>query len=213
MSTLLHISASPAVPTATAPRWPPRGVHLDVTKTCSMGPFPSSGGFAAGAKLAVFAGGQPTPKQREEWQAARAVFERFADADTYLFSVPMWNGGVPNVLKQWIGTITQPAWPSVSTRPPATAPSCTARRPPLLTPAACTPSVRRLPSAATSTPPSSPTSSAIRSPRSDGHRAHRQLRSGPGRCPRVRRRRPGLLTRSGHYFSSGEFACWSNSSK
>jgi FMN-dependent NADH-azoreductase len=60
--------------------------------------------------MAVFGGGQPTPEQSEEWQAARAVFDRFAAADTYLFSVPMWNAGVPYVLKQWIDIVTQPGW-------------------------------------------------------------------------------------------------------
>jgi FMN-dependent NADH-azoreductase len=31
-----------------------------------------------------------------------------ATADAYLFSVPMWNAGVPYVLKQWIDIITEP---------------------------------------------------------------------------------------------------------
>jgi len=33
---------------------------------------------------------------------------QFTAADAYLFSVPMWNAGVPYVLKQWIDIITQP---------------------------------------------------------------------------------------------------------
>jgi FMN-dependent NADH-azoreductase len=36
------------------------------------------------------------------------VFERFAAADEYLVTVPMWNHGVPWVLKHLIDTITQP---------------------------------------------------------------------------------------------------------
>ena len=47
---------------------------------------------------------------KSEWDAARAVFDRFAAADAYLFSVPMWNAGVPYVLKQWIDIISQPGW-------------------------------------------------------------------------------------------------------
>jgi FMN-dependent NADH-azoreductase len=38
----------------------------------------------------------------------RATFERFDEADTYLLSVPMWNSGVPYILKQFIDTVSQP---------------------------------------------------------------------------------------------------------
>jgi FMN-dependent NADH-azoreductase len=37
-----------------------------------------------------------------------AVFNRFNAADRYLFSVPMWNGSIPYVLKHYIDVITQP---------------------------------------------------------------------------------------------------------
>jgi FMN-dependent NADH-azoreductase len=119
MSTLLHISASPrgtdsdSIALANEFLQSHRAIHPDVViehLDLFDGTLPSFGRLAAGAKMAVFGGGQPTPEQSGEWQAARAVFERFADADTYLFSVPMWNGGVPYVLKQWIDIITQPGW-------------------------------------------------------------------------------------------------------
>jgi FMN-dependent NADH-azoreductase len=74
------------------------------------GKLPTFGRLAAQAKVAVFGGGQPSAEQQGEWDAARAVFDRFAAADAYLFSVPMWNAGVPYVLKQWIDIITQPGW-------------------------------------------------------------------------------------------------------
>lgn len=47
---------------------------------------------------------------RASGNAARAVFDRFAAADACLFSVPMWNTGVPYVLKQWIDIVSQPGW-------------------------------------------------------------------------------------------------------
>ena len=50
----------------------------------------------------------PTGEQVDAWQAARRTFERFERADEYLFTVPMWNAGVPWVLKHLIDTITQP---------------------------------------------------------------------------------------------------------
>jgi len=74
------------------------------------GSLPAFGREANEAKLAVFAGGEPTGAQVAPWQAARSVFDRFASADAYLFSVPMWNSGIPYVLKQWIDNVTQPGW-------------------------------------------------------------------------------------------------------
>jgi len=68
--------------------------------------------FAIGAhaKMTVFAGLAPRGAEAEAWAAARRVFERFDSADHLLFSVPMWNGGIPYVLKQFIDVISQPGW-------------------------------------------------------------------------------------------------------
>lgn len=119
MTTLLHISASPRAAdsesTALADAFLKghRTVHPDVLVhhlDLFDATLPQFGRLAAGAKMAAFAGGLPTPEQEGEWQAAREVFEQFSEADAYLFSVPMWNGGVPYVLKQWIDIITQPGW-------------------------------------------------------------------------------------------------------
>lgn len=74
------------------------------------GSLPPFGRHAAQAKLTVWSGGTPTGLQEAEWRAARAVCDRFLSADAYLFSVPMWNSGIPYVLKQWIDVITQPGW-------------------------------------------------------------------------------------------------------
>ncbi len=72
------------------------------------GTLPAFGPDAAAAKLAVFAGTEPDGPARDAWAAARATFERFAAADAYLFSVPMWNAGVPYILKQFIDVVSQP---------------------------------------------------------------------------------------------------------
>jgi FMN-dependent NADH-azoreductase len=68
--------------------------------------------FAIGAraKMTVFSGGTPRGPEAEAWAAARNVFQRFDTADRVLFSVPMWNGGIPYVLKQFIDVISQPGW-------------------------------------------------------------------------------------------------------
>ena len=119
MTTLLHVSASPRGTSSDSltladafldthrQAYPDVIVeHLDLFD----GTLPTFGELAAGAKMAAFGGGEPSAEQQGEWNAARAVFDRFAAADEYLFSVPMWNAGVPYVLKQWIDIISQPGW-------------------------------------------------------------------------------------------------------
>jgi FMN-dependent NADH-azoreductase len=66
--------------------------------------------LGAKAKMTVFGGGTPVGAEGEVWAQARATFERFAAADRVLFSVPMWNAGIPYVLKQFIDVVSQPGW-------------------------------------------------------------------------------------------------------
>jgi len=73
-------------------------------------PLPPFGTEAAAAKVAVFSGQTPRGREADAWTQARTVFDRFADADAYLFNIPMWNAGVPYVLKHWIDVVTQPGW-------------------------------------------------------------------------------------------------------
>ncbi len=72
------------------------------------GSLPEFGPAAAEAKMAIFAGEQPQGAAAGAWAAATATFRRFDDADLYLFSVPMWNHGVPYILKQFIDVVSQP---------------------------------------------------------------------------------------------------------
>jgi FMN-dependent NADH-azoreductase len=72
------------------------------------GTLPAFGPDAAAAKMAVFAGQPPTGAAAAAWQAATDTFRRVESADRYLFSVPMWNAGVPYILKQFIDVISQP---------------------------------------------------------------------------------------------------------
>jgi FMN-dependent NADH-azoreductase len=119
MSTLLHVCASP------------RREHSDSLRVANTflenyrevnpeakidsidlfdGTLPAFGRLSAEAKLARLNGRSATADQEAEWQSAHEVFQRFADADRYLFNIPMWNNGIPYVLKQWIDTINQPGW-------------------------------------------------------------------------------------------------------
>jgi FMN-dependent NADH-azoreductase len=72
------------------------------------GTLPTYGGRGVTAKMAVFAGQTPAGEEGEAWAQVQRVFAKFAEADEYLFAVPMWNHGVPWVLKHLIDTITQP---------------------------------------------------------------------------------------------------------
>ncbi|MEV0399413.1 NAD(P)H-dependent oxidoreductase [Actinoallomurus sp. NPDC050550] len=117
MSRLLHISASPrgdrsesltlarAFLDAYQEAAPGRVVD---TFDLWDGSLPAFGPPAAAAKMAVFAGDEPVGEQADAWQAARETFERFDSHDRYLFSVPMWNAGVPYILKQFIDVVSQP---------------------------------------------------------------------------------------------------------
>lgn len=117
MSTLLHISASPrgdrsesialadaflAGLTDAKP-----GVEVEHWDLWD-GTLPEFGPAYAHAKMTVFAGQQPTGAEGEAWASVRQTFARFAAADAYLFSVPMWNAGVPYILKQLIDVVSQP---------------------------------------------------------------------------------------------------------
>src|SRR5690606_22267948 len=60
------------------------------------------------AKFAVLRAQNATPAQREKWSKAVALAQRFNAADKYVFSVPMWNFGVPYRLKHFIDVVTLP---------------------------------------------------------------------------------------------------------
>jgi FMN-dependent NADH-azoreductase len=70
--------------------------------------LPAFDGDTVEAKYAILRGQAHTPEQAKAWQRVAAVIEQFKSADWYLFSLPMWNFGVPYVLKHWIDVIVQP---------------------------------------------------------------------------------------------------------
>ncbi|GGK49273.1 FMN-dependent NADH-azoreductase [Salinarimonas ramus] len=72
--------------------------------------LPAFDADAVGGKMALFTGAEATPAQKQAWETVKAVFERFAAADVYVLNVPLWNNGIPYVLKQFIDVVTQPGW-------------------------------------------------------------------------------------------------------
>ncbi|WP_018503124.1 FMN-dependent NADH-azoreductase [Parafrankia discariae] len=119
MSRLLHVSASPrdsesqslAIANSFLASYRDSNPEVKIDSLDLFdGHLPDFGRVAAAAKMAAFSGQEQTPDQVDFWAQARSVFDRFAAAETYLFNIPMWNAGVPYVLKQWIDIVTQPGW-------------------------------------------------------------------------------------------------------
>jgi FMN-dependent NADH-azoreductase len=70
--------------------------------------LPRFDGDTLEAKYAILQGQAHTPGQAQAWKAVVDVIERFKSADRYLFSLPMWNFGVPYMLKHYIDVLIQP---------------------------------------------------------------------------------------------------------
>jgi FMN-dependent NADH-azoreductase len=117
MSTLLHVCASPrgeeSESLALADTFLEAYLadHADtVVDTLDLWQttLPAFGRNAASAKMTAYYGGELAGEMAAVWAQVEAVAQRFTAADRYLFSVPMWNFGVPYVLKHWIDVVTQP---------------------------------------------------------------------------------------------------------
>ncbi len=72
--------------------------------------LPAFDGDMLNAKYAVMHGAEPSSAEQTAWDEVGQICKRFTDADKYLFSVPMWNFGIPYVLKHYIDVITQPGY-------------------------------------------------------------------------------------------------------
>ncbi len=72
--------------------------------------LPAFDGDMINAKYAVMHGTEPSSAEQSAWGEVGQICKRFTDADKYLFSVPMWNFGIPYVLKHYIDVITQPGF-------------------------------------------------------------------------------------------------------
>ncbi len=117
MSKLLYIKASPrgaesksnavadAYLTALRERLP--NLVVD-TLDLSRDKIPDFDGDKVAAKMAVITGQPNTGRQKTAWDEITEVASRFIAADRYLIASPMWNGGIPYRLKQYIDVIHQP---------------------------------------------------------------------------------------------------------
>lgn len=117
MSTLLFVSASPRSRASESSHLADvflttyRAAHPEVTiDTLDLWaePLLAFDGAKADAKMTIIGGGTPAGAEADAWTQVVATFNRFNAADSYLFTVPMWNSGLPYILKQYIDIITQP---------------------------------------------------------------------------------------------------------
>lgn len=72
---------------------------------CDLPPFNAE---MIEAKFAVLRARNATPAQQAKWAQAVALSQRFNAADKYVFSLPMWNFGIPYRLKHFIDVVTLP---------------------------------------------------------------------------------------------------------
>lgn len=80
-------------------------VELDLWKA----DLPEFDGDSAAAKVSYFGEAPMNETQKTVHDRLTAIFRDFDSADDYLFSVPMWNFGVPYKLKQYIDILTMPS--------------------------------------------------------------------------------------------------------
>jgi FMN-dependent NADH-azoreductase len=116
MSTLLYIKASPrdrSYSSRVAKEF------LDSYKAAHPGDkvrtidvfdqsIPEFNGASIQAKYAVLTGTAQDAKEKEAWTRVTRTAEDFKSADKFLFSVPMWNFGIPYALKKYLDVIIQP---------------------------------------------------------------------------------------------------------
>jgi FMN-dependent NADH-azoreductase len=72
--------------------------------------LPSFDGDTVNAKYAILHGQAKTPAEENAWKAVERIIADFKSADKYLFSLPMWNFGIPYRLKHYIDILVQPAY-------------------------------------------------------------------------------------------------------
>lgn len=70
--------------------------------------LPRFDGTTIEGRYDLIEGREVRPEVAEAWDGIGRAVEHFLSFDTYVFSVPMWNFGVPWRLKQYIDVLTQP---------------------------------------------------------------------------------------------------------
>lgn len=72
--------------------------------------LPPFNGDIIDAKYAIVHGQAHTEAQRKAWRVIEQIIQDFKQAQGYLFSLPMWNFGIPYPLKHYFDIIIQPSY-------------------------------------------------------------------------------------------------------
>ncbi|KAF0183983.1 MAG: FMN-dependent NADH-azoreductase [Nitrospirae bacterium] len=72
--------------------------------------LPEFNGETINAKYAILMSKMHTAEQIQAWKPVEEVIARFTAADKYLFSIPMWNFGLPYRLKHYLDILVQPGY-------------------------------------------------------------------------------------------------------
>ncbi len=72
--------------------------------------LPSVAGRNIESKYRLMTGQSLDDDAQESWGQIERAIEQFLDSDVYLLTVPMWNLGIPYVLKYYIDAIVQPGY-------------------------------------------------------------------------------------------------------
>ncbi|UCG15052.1 MAG: NAD(P)H-dependent oxidoreductase [Deltaproteobacteria bacterium] len=72
--------------------------------------IPEFDGPVIDSKYVILHGLEHTNEQKQAWKAVEDIIAQFTAADKYLFSLPMWNFGIPYKLKHYIDVIVQPGY-------------------------------------------------------------------------------------------------------
>ena len=116
MTYVLHIESSPnaaSLSTSVARDFLDAYARRDPGTTFETAPvwriaLPSFDETMIAAKFAVLRTQAATPEQQAHWARAVALSRSFNRADLYVFSLPMWNFGIPYRLKHYIDVVTLP---------------------------------------------------------------------------------------------------------
>jgi FMN-dependent NADH-azoreductase len=72
--------------------------------------LPSVAGRNIESKYRLMTGQALDEAGKDSWSHIERTIEQFLDSDVYLLTVPMWNLGIPYVLKYYIDAIVQPGY-------------------------------------------------------------------------------------------------------
>ena len=70
--------------------------------------LPTLGGGMIEGRYSLLMGAPVEEGIAREWEEVRRIAKNFLEHDAYLISTPMWNFGIPYILKHYIDVVTQP---------------------------------------------------------------------------------------------------------